>query len=315
MANLHKSLSELFKAVADAIRAKTGTSDAIVADDFPNVIMNISTGTDTSDATAAAADILSGKTAYLANGKTTGSMPNNGGISQSLNAGNSFTIPVGFHDGNGVVKASPLSEQTSGTAASSDIISEKTAWVNGAKVTGSLQTTPQKTYSIVNDNYLEISGTQFLVHGESKDQSVIPVNGKVTISGHKNLLGNATAADVKKGVRFSSNAGFDLVGTGSGGGVPCEISVLNESRENIKVVYFDPTLERVDNVTIGAGDPKTVNTLSGSVVTVCPAGRTADRIIDDNGSPISARSVLAGQVYSYFVPPEDTSNSIYITNY
>ena len=74
MANAHKSLGELFSAIADAIRAKTGGTSQIAADSFPDAISAISAGTDTSDATAAAADVRQGKTFYAGGEKKTGSM-------------------------------------------------------------------------------------------------------------------------------------------------------------------------------------------------------------------------------------------------
>lgn len=149
MANVHKSLVELFTAIADAIRSKTGSSDKIVADDFPNVIMTISTGTDTSDATAVAGDILTGKTAYGAAGKLIGSMPNNGAVSQALNAGGSYTIPAGYHNGSGKVTGNSLASQTSGTAAAADIASGKTAWVNGTRLTGNGQIKVETTFGFL----------------------------------------------------------------------------------------------------------------------------------------------------------------------
>ena len=60
-------------------------------------------GTNTSDATATAAQILSPYTAYVAAGKVTGSMPNNGAVSQGLTPGEQYTIPAGYHNGTGIV--------------------------------------------------------------------------------------------------------------------------------------------------------------------------------------------------------------------
>ena len=47
MANKHNTLRNLFTDIADAIREKTGSTDAIIADNFPNIIRNITTGIET----------------------------------------------------------------------------------------------------------------------------------------------------------------------------------------------------------------------------------------------------------------------------
>jgi hypothetical protein len=44
MANTHTTLTGLFSAIADAIRAKTGKTDAIVADNFADEINGILAG-------------------------------------------------------------------------------------------------------------------------------------------------------------------------------------------------------------------------------------------------------------------------------
>ena len=86
---------------------------------------------------AAAAQILSGYEVLDQHGiKLTGIMEDNGAVSQALNAGGSYTIPAGYHNGSGKVTGNSLASQTSATAAAADIYEGKTAWVNGVKVTG-----------------------------------------------------------------------------------------------------------------------------------------------------------------------------------
>lgn len=59
---------------------------------------------DTQDATATAAEILKGKTAYNKGEKVTGTMPNNGAVTGSIaTKAGQYTIPQGYHDGSGKV--------------------------------------------------------------------------------------------------------------------------------------------------------------------------------------------------------------------
>lgn len=59
---------------------------------------------DTSDATAAAAEILAGKTAYVRGAKVTGTMPNREGEGGTITEkAQSIAITQGYHDGSGSV--------------------------------------------------------------------------------------------------------------------------------------------------------------------------------------------------------------------
>lgn len=126
------------KNIANAIRNKKGTTNQMLPSQMADEISSIKTatssgGTDTSDATANASDVLADKIAYGASGRIVGSMKNNG--SQTINvssANTSYTISKGYHDGSGSV-------QISSTEASKLIASNIKKGITILGVTGSYQ--------------------------------------------------------------------------------------------------------------------------------------------------------------------------------
>ena len=146
IADLNTQIGEL-QTELESLREQVGQKDTEIEDlkaqvsekeskiqELQNQLNNINSLLTQTNATSA--QILSGYTAYSGGQLITGTMVNRGAASSTLNCGASYTIPAGYHNGSGVVKANSLASQTSATATAADILSGKTAYVNGKKLTG-----------------------------------------------------------------------------------------------------------------------------------------------------------------------------------
>lgn len=151
--------------------AKSVIINGVTYNDVPQVEIPLSAGSgnavfyDSSDADAAAGNVLTGKTFYKDGGKATGSMPNNGDTSGNISTkAGTVSIPAGYTSGGtvaidsteqakiisdniksgvtllGVAGNSNVVDTTiaSGGATAAAIVSGYSAFVNGSKVDGAV---------------------------------------------------------------------------------------------------------------------------------------------------------------------------------
>lgn len=178
-------------------------------------------GVSSDELTARAAHVLAGKKFV---GEDTdddvgvGTMPNNGQVSRTLRAGENLQIARGYHDGTGVVNAVPLADQTAGNAGTGDILSGKTAWVNGRRVDGSIPVIDTMGNGDGRGNHSQWFGLDgnnhtFWVELPHRTAYYTRSDGKPHVTIEAAALGNVIKEQVLQGARFSCAYGINVEGT------------------------------------------------------------------------------------------------------
>lgn len=171
-------------------------------------------GLNTKDATANAEDILEGKIAYNAEGEVVGTMPNNTPASIVLDTNNtSYTVPQGYHNGNGSVSIDVQSKEAIPSGQEQNIIPD------AGRVLSSVTIQPVTTNSGIGKE----------LYDEGKEAGIESAK-----------VGNALPADVLEGKTFTNNGGLQTGTMPNNGSFNVTLDVNNTSQA-IPAGYHDGT--------------------------------------------------------------------------
>lgn len=157
---------------------------------------------DTSDATATAAQILDGATAYVDGELVEGTMPNNGAVTETLDTETtSYSVPAGYHNGTGKVSVSLETKSATPTK------SPQTISPSAGKLLSSV------SVAAIPDAYQDVTGVTAVAADVLAGKVIVSATGKEITGSMANNGATSLEIDGMQTTSVSVPAGYTSGGT------------------------------------------------------------------------------------------------------
>lgn len=266
---------------------------------------------DTTDATATADKILIGETAYVDTVKVEGTMANNGAVSKTLDAtadNQSYTVPVGFHNGAGSVQI--VLEQKSVTPTKAEqVITPATGKVL-SKV----------SVAAIPDEYQVVTEVDAVAEEVLAGKKIVDAEGNVVEGTMPNVGSVSKTLDATTGNQTLAIAKGYHDGTGSVNIVLEEKSVTPTKEAQTIAPAAGKVLSKVSVAAIPAAyqdvtkvDAEAAHVLEGKTI-VDATGAVVAGTMANNGSVVTTIDGLTTMSYAIPAGFHDGTGSVTLTN-